>query len=82
MALKSFYVQGKFSGRSTPIGGGPKVSSKESWMDFDVLQRDNGDPLKVVEIRSMQVGRKLTTLIKVIFPDGREPQVFEIQTRY
>jgi hypothetical protein len=82
MALKSFYVQGKFSGRSTPLGGGPKVSSQESSMDLDILQRDNGEPVTVCEVRCSQKKRRLRTEIKIIFPDGSEPQVFKIETRY
>ena len=82
MALKSFFVDGEFSGRSTRLSGGPRVSAKDSWMNFDVFQRVNGDPEKIVEISSIQKGRTLKTTVKVIPPDGSDIVETTIETRY
>lgn len=82
MALKSFYMRGEFSGRSTPITGGPRVSSKDSWMVGEVLQRDNGDAFKILEVECKQVKRRLTTFITIHFPDGSPTQEFKIETKY
>lgn len=82
MALKSFYIRGEFSGRSTPITGGPRISAKDSWMVGEVLQRDNGETFKIVEIESKQEKRRLTTFITIHFPDGSPDQEFKIETKY
>ncbi len=81
MALKSFHVRGEFSGRSTPIGGGPKISIKESWMNIDIVQRDGADELKIVEVKSQQHKRRLISEVVVNIP-GQESKRFVIETRY
>ena len=82
MALKPFSVKGEFSGRTTPIAGGPKISRKHSTMDVTIFQCDGGEEEPIVRVDSEQNKRRITSKVTVYPKDGSEPQVFEIETRY
>ena len=81
MALKPFYLYGTFSGRTTPVAGGPKISQKHAEMEVDIFQRDNADAEKIVHVKSVQEKRNLKTTVTVYTLDGQEHQ-FEINSKY
>lgn len=80
MALKSFFVRGRSSGRSTAVEGGPKLSNKESSMDVSYFQCENGEQREIVRIQSEQYRRHLATKVTIYTKNG--PREFEIETRY
>ncbi len=82
MALKPFSVNGEFSGRSTPLGGGPRLSKDKAHMHFKVLQRVNESEEIICTVESRQDRRDLTTIINVYPIDGSPAQTFEIKSHY
>jgi hypothetical protein len=65
MALKPFSVRGDFSGRSTPVGGGPKLSLDKAEMLFKVFQRVNEEEVCICTIKSVQDRRDIKSLITI-----------------
>lgn len=81
MAEKAFYVHGTFSGRETPLSGGPKVSGKKSSLDFTYRQRHMGESREVIRIRGTQDKMTVKTLIEIT-PPGGETITHEIETYF
>jgi len=82
MALKPFSVRGEFSGRSTPLGGGPRLSKDKASMTFNVLQRVNEEESVICRVESTQDRRDLKTIITIFPTDGGEPQSFTLESHY
>lgn len=80
MALKAFFVQAFASGRTTPIIGGPKVSSTQSSMQLEYHQADRGGTTPVVEIESQQKNKTCLSRITINRP-GEAPVVYDIETK-
>ena len=80
MALKPFSIYGTFSGRTTPVAGGPKISKDHSHMDISIHQCDRGDMVEIVTVESRQTKRTLTTTITIRNKEGEE-KTHTIKTR-
>lgn len=78
MALKPFYVNASFSGRSTLLSGGPKVSNR-AHMDLSITQNNKGNIVEILNVKSQKNLTRLTTTITIKIP-GEEEKVFTIQT--
>lgn len=77
MALKPFYIKGEFSGRSTPIAGGPKVSKKSASMTLEFFQREKEEEKKIVYVESVQDGSNLKTTITINTSNGPVEHIIE-----
>jgi hypothetical protein len=82
MALKPFSVRGDFSGRSTPLGGGPRLSKDKAYMSFKVFQRVNEEEEVICRIESVQDRRDLKTEITIIPTDGSPEKTFTFLSHY
>lgn len=86
MALKPFSIRGIFSGRSTPVAGGPRLSKDRATMEVDILQRVRMQEKCICRIESVQKRHDVVTRI-TLFPlqDGKaagEPIEYIFTSRF
>ena len=78
MAIKPFFVNASFSGRSTPLSGGPRISD-EARMNLSITQNSMGKIVEILEVTSKKTLKQLETTITVKVP-GEEEKVFTVKT--